>query len=147
MKRMTEKGPNGYYVRPDKGGATMVYSPGSEPAQRFEGSIVDRLAEYENLGMEVRAIKKSLDRNPAAQSPCFSYGECQDVKLLSEELKAERELSSFYRSRLAELEFSILPQKRGRIVGLNMKVEKLERELNAANKFIEILLREKDIMI
>lgn len=56
MKRMTEKGPNGYYVRPDKCGATMVYSPGREPAQRFEGSIVDRLAAYENLGMEPEEI-------------------------------------------------------------------------------------------
>ena len=56
MERMTEKGPNGYYVRPDKGGATMVYSPGNEPAQRFEGSIVDRLAAYENLNMEPEII-------------------------------------------------------------------------------------------
>lgn len=56
MERMTEKGPNGYYVRPDKGGATMVYSPGNEPVQRFEGSIVDRLAAYENLNMEPEII-------------------------------------------------------------------------------------------
>ena len=50
VERMTEWGPNGYFVRPDKGGATLVYSPGNEPAQRFEGSIVDRLAGYENIG-------------------------------------------------------------------------------------------------
>lgn len=56
MERMTEKGPNGYYVRPDKAGATMVYSPGNEPVQRFEGSIVDRLAAYENLNMEPEII-------------------------------------------------------------------------------------------
>lgn len=55
---MTEKGPNGYYVRPDKGGATMVYSPGNEPAQRFEGSIVDRLAAYESLNMEPEVISE-----------------------------------------------------------------------------------------
>ena len=56
MERLTEKGPNGYYVRPDKGGATMVYSPGNEPAQRFEGSIVDRLAAYEDTGLEPEEI-------------------------------------------------------------------------------------------
>lgn len=34
----------------------MVYSPSSEPAQRFEGSIVDQLAAYEKLGMEPEEI-------------------------------------------------------------------------------------------
>lgn len=58
MQRMTEWGPNGYFVRPDKGGATLVYSPGNEPAQRFEGSIVDRLAAYESLGMEPEIISE-----------------------------------------------------------------------------------------
>ena len=52
MDRMTEKGPNGYYVPADRGGATMIYAPQAEVKQRYEGEIVDRLGEYEKSGME-----------------------------------------------------------------------------------------------
>lgn len=37
MERMTEKGPNGYYVPADRGGATMIYAPQAEVKQRYEG--------------------------------------------------------------------------------------------------------------
>lgn len=52
MKRMTENGPNGYYVPADRGGATMIYAPQAEVKQRYEGEIVDRLGEYEQSGYD-----------------------------------------------------------------------------------------------
>lgn len=52
MRRMTEKGPNGYYVPADRGGATMIYAPKGEVKQRYEGEIVARLGWYEEAGME-----------------------------------------------------------------------------------------------
>ena len=50
MERMTEKGKNGYYVPANRGGATIICVPQAEVKQRFEGEIVDRLAEYEQSG-------------------------------------------------------------------------------------------------
>ena len=52
MGRMTEKGPNGYYVPANRGGAAMIYAPQAEVKQRYEGEIVDRLGEYEQTGYE-----------------------------------------------------------------------------------------------
>ena len=50
--KMTEKGPNGYYVPAVRGGATMIYAPQAEVKQRYEGEIIDRLGEFEECGME-----------------------------------------------------------------------------------------------
>ena len=63
MQRMTEWGPNGYFVSPGKGGATLVYSPEKNPAQWFYGSIVDRLAEYEDIGYTPEPIADILRGN------------------------------------------------------------------------------------
>lgn len=78
MERMTEKGPNGYFIRLVKSGVPaykinivedesvceeIVVDPLSEigkttkiPVPRMEGDIVDRLAAYENLNMEPEII-------------------------------------------------------------------------------------------
>lgn len=52
MRRMTEKGPNGYYVPADRGGAAMIYAPQAKVKQRYEGEIIDRLGEYEQTGYD-----------------------------------------------------------------------------------------------
>ena len=49
MKRLTEKRGDQCFVRANKGGATMICAPGADPAQRFEGEIVDRLASIEDI--------------------------------------------------------------------------------------------------
>ena len=49
MKRLTEKRGDQCFVRANKGGATMICAPGADPAQRFEGEIVDRLAAIEDI--------------------------------------------------------------------------------------------------
>ena len=56
MKRLTEKRGDQCFVRANKGGATMICAPGADPAQRFEGEIVDRLAAYEDTGLEPEEI-------------------------------------------------------------------------------------------
>ena len=78
MERMTEKGPNEYFIRLVKNGAPahkinivedesvceeILADPLSElrktvqmPVPRMEGDIVERLAEYENTGMSPRQI-------------------------------------------------------------------------------------------
>ena len=49
MKRLTEKRRDQYFVRANYGDATMIYAPGADPAQRFEGGIIDRLAAIEDI--------------------------------------------------------------------------------------------------
>lgn len=56
MKRLTEKRGDQYFVRANYGDATMIYAPGADPAQRFEGGIIDRLAAYEDTGLEPEEI-------------------------------------------------------------------------------------------
>ena len=63
MKRLTEKRGDQCFVRANKGGATMICAPGADPAQRFEGEIVDRLAAIEDiLGDEydLEDLKKAM---------------------------------------------------------------------------------------
>lgn len=83
MKRMTEMGPNGYFVRLIKNGENanrinlvsdesvceeLLVDPLNEaggtvpvPVLRMEGYIVDRLAAYENLNMEPEIIAEMQD--------------------------------------------------------------------------------------
>ena len=49
MRRLTEKRGARRFVRANKGGATMIYAPGADPVQRFEGEIIDRLAAIEDI--------------------------------------------------------------------------------------------------
>ena len=82
---MTEKGPNGYYVPADRGGATMIYAPKRDVKQRYEGEIVDRMGQYEDCGLEPdETIQMAHDwtRYETAMSYLDELGGVEELKNL-----------------------------------------------------------------
>ena len=81
MKRLTEKRRDQYFVRANYGDATMIYAPGADPAQRFEGGIIDRLAAIEDiLGDEydLDELKEVVQAKREGRCVVLPEGGCED---------------------------------------------------------------------
>lgn len=94
MDRMTEKGPNGYYIPAERGTfGVEVDRYGKVDGTRFTGSVVDRLGEYEQCGMEPYEV--------SSMNQMWS----SDAKELQEVRKGYEEILTKYQELLYDLCF------------------------------------------
>ena len=94
MKRLTEKRRDQYFVRANYGDATMIYAPGADPAQRFEGGIIDRLAAIEDiLGDEydLDLLQKQIQAYREGRYIILKEPEQAGISRLRELAQADRE--------------------------------------------------------
>lgn len=81
MDRMTEKDKSGNYLQGD-----IIYGDWGVP-EKFRGYAVDRLAEYEDTGLEPDEIKDNMDMFRAYRHVCAGH----EPEHIRELLKAEQD--------------------------------------------------------